>query len=165
MSEIPQDPSAQGDQPPPQPYTPPPPPPPPISEPGPAYGAQTPAYGAQTPAYGAQTPAPVSPGDARMWSMLTHIGGIFFGFIPGLIVYLVYKDRDPFIRRHAVQALNFQIIITIAYVISWVLTIVLIGFLTGFAAWVACIVFSIMAGLAANKGEEYTYPLIPKMVT
>lgn len=161
MTESPQDPAAPSEQPPPPPQystPPPPPPPPPMSEPGPAYGQQAPAYDAQA-------QAPVSPSDARMWSMLTHIGGIFFGFIPGLIVYLVYKDRDPFIRRHAVQALNFQIIITIAYVISWVLTIVLIGFLTGFAAWVACIVFSIMAGMAANKGEEYTYPLIPKMVS
>jgi len=100
-----------------------------------------------------------------MWSMLTHIGGIFFGFIPGLIVYLVYKDRDPFIRRHAVQALNFQIIITIAYVVSVPLMAIGIGFLTWAAAGIAVLVFSIIAAMAANKGEEYTYPLIPKMVT
>ena len=162
MSEIPQDPSAQGDQPPPQPYTtppPPPPPPPPMSEPGPAYGAQTPAYGAQA-------QAPVSPSDARMWSMLTHIGGIFFGFIPSLIVYLVYKDRDPFLHRHAVQALNFQIIVAIAFFATWILTMVFFAFFFLWpAVWICMVVFSIIAGMAANKGEEYTYPLIPKMVT
>ena len=113
--------------------------------------------------YAAQ--APVSPSDAHMWSLFAHIGGIFFGFIPSLIIYLIYKDRDPFIRRHATQALNFQIIATIAYIISRVLMIVFIGYLTGFATWVCVVAFSIIAAMAANKGEEYTYPLIPKMVT
>jgi len=148
MSEIPQDPSAQND----------PPQPPPPSQPGPAYGQQTPAPG--QPGL-----APVSPSDARMWSLLAHIGGIFFSFVAPLIVYVIYKDRDPFVRRHAVQALNFQIIIAIIYFVSVPLSIVGIGILTGFAAWVCTLVFGIMAAMAANKGEEYTYPLIPKMVS
>jgi uncharacterized Tic20 family protein len=152
MSENPQDLPASSDEPPPQPYSAPPPPPPP-------------PMGGQVPAYGQQAQAPVSPSDARMWSMLTHIGGIFFGFVPSLVVYLIYKDRDPFIRRHAVQALNFQIIATIAYVVSYVLMVVVIGFLTWFATFVAVLVFSIMAAMAANKGEEYTYPMVPQMVT
>ena len=151
MSEIPKDPSAQGDQAPPQPYTPPPPPPPPMSEPGPAYGAQA--------------QAPVSPSDARMWSLFAHVGGIFFGFIPSLIIYVMYKDRDPFVRRHATQALNFQIIVAIIYVVSVPLTAIGIGLLTWAAAGIAVLVFSIIAAMAANKGEEYTYPLVPQMVT
>ena len=57
------------------------------------------------------------------------------------------------------------VLATIAYIVSWVLQFVLIGYLTGFATWVAVLVFSIMAAMAANKGEEYTYPLVPKMVT
>jgi len=162
MSEIPQDPSAQSDQPPPQPYTTPPtpamppPPPPPMSEPGPAYGQQTPAYGAQ---------APVSPSDARMWSLFAHIGGLLTTFLAPLVIYLIYKDRDPFIRRHAAQALNFQIIIAIAYFVSSLLIFVVIGFITYPLAVICSVIFSIMAAVAANKGEEYTYPMIPQMVT
>ena len=121
--------------------------------------------GGQAPAYGTPAQAPVSPSDARMWSLLAHIGGIFFCFVAPLVVYLMYKDRDPFVRRHAVQALNFQIIIAIAYFISVPLSIVGIGVLLWIAAWVCSIVFSIMAAMAANKGEEYTYPMVPKMVT
>lgn len=147
MTENPQDQPA--DDPPQQPYAPPPAPP----------------MAGQTPSYGAQGLAPVSPSDARMWSLFAHLGGIFFGFIPSLIIYLIYKDRDPFIRRHSTQALNFQIIATIAYVVSAVLQFILIGYLTGFATFVAVVVFSIMAAIAANKGDEYTYPLVPKMVT
>ena len=157
MSEIPQDPSAQND-PPPQPYTPPPPPPPPMSEPGPAYGAQTPAYGAQA-------QAPVSPSDARMWSLFAHIGGLLTTFIAPLVIFLIYRDRDPFIRRHAAQALNFQIIIAIGYFLSSLLMAVFIGFLTYPLFFILSVVFSIIAAMAANKGEEYTYPMVPQMVT
>ena len=104
-----------------------------------------------------------------MWSLFAHIGGIFFSFVPALIIYVMYKDRDPFVRRHATQALNFQIIIAIAITVSIVLdsTVVLaiIGIPLLLAAGIAVLVFSIIAAMAANKGEEYTYPLIPKMVT
>jgi uncharacterized Tic20 family protein len=118
----------------------------------------------QAPAYGVQGQQPVSPSDARMWSLFAHIGGIFFGFIPSLVIYVIYKDRDPFIRRHSTQALNFQIVATIALIVSAVLRSIWIGNLTGFATWVCVVVFSIMGAMAANKGEEYTYPLIPKIV-
>jgi len=101
-----------------------------------------------------------------MWSLLAHIGGIFFFFVAPLIVYLIYKDRDPFVRRHAVQALNFQIIVAIALMISSILTGVFFVFFFLWPAVLICnVVFSIMAAMAANKGEEYTYPIVPQMVT
>jgi uncharacterized Tic20 family protein len=100
-----------------------------------------------------------------MWAMFAQIGGIFFYFVPALIIWVIYKDRDPFVRRHAQQALNFQIILAIIYAISGALFAVGIGVLTGLAAWVACVVLSIIAAMAANKGEEYTYPMVPQMVT
>jgi uncharacterized Tic20 family protein len=100
-----------------------------------------------------------------MWALFANIGGILFYFIAPLVIYLIYKDRDPFIRRHAAQALNFQIIAAIGFIVSGILTIVIIGFLTGLAVFVCWIVFPIMGAIAANKGEEYTYPYIPQMVT
>lgn len=152
MTENPQDRFGEGGS---QPYsgqpTPPPPPPPP---PGPA-----PGYGPP------MQPGVVSPSDARMWSLFAHLGGIFFGFVPALVIYLIYKDRDPFIRRHSAQALNFQIVATIAYAISWVLLVVLIGLLLLPAVGIAVLVFSILAAIAANKGEDYTYPLVPQMIS
>jgi uncharacterized Tic20 family protein len=100
-----------------------------------------------------------------MWALFAHLGAIFFSFVPPLVIYLIYKDRDPFIRRHAAQALNFQIILAIGYIISWILTIVLVGFVMLFALAICAIIFPILGAVAANKGEEFTYPLTPKMVT
>jgi len=48
-----------------------------------------------------------------MWAMIANLGGFLFYFIAPLVIYLIFKDRDPFIRRHAAQALSFQIIAAI----------------------------------------------------
>jgi hypothetical protein len=99
-----------------------------------------------------------------MWALLANLGGIFFSFVAPLVVYLIYRDRDPFVRRASAQALNFQIILIIGYVISGILLIVIIGLFTYAALFVCAIVFPILASIAANKGENYDYPLIPQMI-
>lgn len=109
----------------------------------------------------------LSPADEKLWSTLVHIGGIFFGFVPALIGYLILKDKGPFVRAHTATALNFQISMLIynvaAFIISWPLMLVLIGFVT---IWLVPIVitvlvfiFSIIAAVKANQGQFYTYPL------
>ncbi|WP_328392046.1 DUF4870 domain-containing protein [Nocardia sp. NBC_00416] len=129
----------------------------------PAAGAQPPYDPAPQP-YGASQHAPVSPSDAKTWAMLAHFGGIVLGFVAPLIVWVLYKDRDEFVRRHAVDALNFQIVLAIAYVVSAVLMIVLIGLLLFPIVWIAGIVFSVLAGIAANNGREYKYPFNVSLV-
>ena len=112
--------------------------------------------------YQAQTP--MNPTDEKLWATLIHIGGILFGPLPALIGYIVLKDRGPFIRAHTATALNFQLTLLITYAVGWILTIVVVGFFILAAAWVLAIVFGIMAALAANRGQYYTYPLSIKFV-
>jgi uncharacterized Tic20 family protein len=100
-----------------------------------------------------------------MWSLFAHLGGTFLSFLVPLVIYLVYKDRDPFIRGHAAQALNFHITIFIVYIVSIPLLLIGIGFLTLLAGAICAVVFSIIAAVAANEGREYTYPLTLKMIT
>jgi uncharacterized Tic20 family protein len=107
----------------------------------------------------------MNPSDEKLWATLIHIGGILFGFLPALIGYLVLKDRGPFIRAHTATALNFQITLLIGYVVGSILVVVLIGFFILFLVWLASIIFGIIAALAANKGEAYTYPLAIKFVS
>ncbi|RQP11333.1 MAG: DUF4870 domain-containing protein [Microbacteriaceae bacterium] len=125
--------------------TPPPPPPPPA--PGPVPGQE------------------MTPADQRLWSTLTHVGGILFSWLAPLIAYLVLKERGAFVRAHTATALNFQLTLLIAYVVGYITSFFLIGFLILLAAWVLAIVFGIMAAIAANKGEFYTYPLSIKFVS
>ncbi|WP_298740671.1 DUF4870 domain-containing protein [uncultured Microbacterium sp.] len=104
-------------------------------------------------------PQPLNPSDEKMWATLIHVGGIFFGFLPALIGYIVLKDRGPFVRAHTATALNFQLTLVIAEIVGWILTIVLIGFGILAAVYVLRIVFSIIAAVKANAGEWYTYPM------
>jgi len=101
----------------------------------------------------------MSPSDEKLWSTLIHIGGIFLGFIPALVGYLVLKDRGPFVRAHTRTALNFQITMHIGYFLGAILTVAGIGFLLMIAVGVLVLVFSIIAAIAANKGQTYKYPL------
>ena len=118
------------------------------------------------------TPQPLSPSDERLWATLIHVGGIFFSFIPALIGYLTLKDRGPFIRAHSTTALNFQLTVLIASfaagIVAGVLTATLIfapiGFLLIVAVGIYLVVFSIIAAIAANKGEFYKYPFTIEFV-
>jgi len=112
---------------------------------------------------------PLSPSDEKLWSTLVHIGGIFFGFIPALIGYLVLKDRGPFVREHTRTALNFQISFTIYMIASTVVLTIISVITLGFglilmypvliAIGIAATVLMIIAAVKANSGQYYTYPL------
>lgn len=107
-----------------------------------------------------QPPATTGSGtDPKTMAMLAQLLGIFTGFLGPLIIYLVNGEKDPYVRHHSAEALNFQITLAIAYVASFVLMLVLIGFVLFFVVWIGSIVMMIMATLAANRGEWYRYPI------
>ena len=118
----------------------------------------------QPPPYQPQPPQPLSPQDERTWSLLAHIGTIVLGFIAPLIVLLVQGERSPMVRAHSVESLNFQITVTIGYVVSSILMVVLVGFVTFFVIWAAALVFAILATIAASKGLPYKYPFALRLV-
>ena len=96
--------------------------------------------------------------------VLTHLGGILFSFLPGLIVWLLKKDDNAYIGENAREALNFQITLMIAYFISWILAFILIGFVLIWLLWLANIILCIMAAVATSKGESYRYPLALRLI-
>lgn len=144
-----------------------PPPAPPYGTPTPSaapYGAPNAAPYAAPYAGGPVGPVPLSDSDARLWSLLAHLGGLLFSFVAPLVIWLVFRERSRFVDEHAKEALNFQIALVIAYVVGSVLTLVLIGFVILAAAGIAALVFSILAAVAANKGEPYRYPVTLRLV-
>ena len=102
--------------------------------------------------------------DDRTIVLLTHLGGIFFGFIPSLVVWLIKKESSPFVAEQAKEALNFQITIMIGYAIAFVLTFILIGFFIFWALAVTNLVLCIVAGVRANTGENYRYPFAVRLI-
>jgi uncharacterized Tic20 family protein len=106
----------------------------------------------------------MNPADEKMWSILTHVGSIFFYWLVPLIAYLVLKDRGPFVRWHTRQALNFHITLVIAYAAGFVLTLVVVGYLVVIAAGIIQIIFGILAAVAASRGEFYRIPLAAEFI-
>jgi uncharacterized protein len=71
-------------------------------------------------------PPPIQPSEEKSYAILTHVLSIFFGWIPALIMFLIYRQRGPFIRAHVVTEWNFQLTVLIADAAG--LVILLIGY-------------------------------------
>jgi uncharacterized Tic20 family protein len=102
--------------------------------------------------------------DPKTMAMLAQLLGIFTGFLGPLIIYLINGEKDPYVRHHSAEALNFQITLFIGYLASFALMLVLIGFITFFVVWIGGLVLMIMATMAANRGEWYRYPINLRLV-
>lgn len=102
----------------------------------------------------------------RNLAMLTHLSGILLGFIVPLIIWLMNKDKSDkaWLNEQAKEALNFQIMIAIAYVACVVLAIIIIGGLLMPVVWLVNLIFCILAGVAVNKGESYRYPFSLRLI-
>ncbi|MEI2796038.1 DUF4870 domain-containing protein [Pseudoxanthomonas sp. F11] len=114
-------------------------------------------------------PPPTSgdaPQDQRTMSLLAHLLGIVTGPIGALIIWLVSKDdaSKGFVVDQSKEALNFQITVFIAIVISWILAFVLIGLLLMPLVGIANLVLCIIAGIKANNGESYRYPFALRLI-
>jgi uncharacterized Tic20 family protein len=120
-------------------------------------------------------PASSAASDTTTWAMAAHLtalAALFVGlpFIGPLIVYFAKKE-NPFVRRHAAEALNFNLSVMLYTVVLGIVTFVLIFVLVGFLLiplfillFVGWIVFVIVASVAASRGEEYRYPLTIRFV-
>lgn len=103
--------------------------------------------------------------DDKTIALLAHLGGIFFGFIPSLVIWLIKKDESAFIAEQAKEALNFQITVMIAFVISFILIFIVIGVFLIWAVVVANLVLCIVAAVKANSGESYRYPIAIRLIS
>jgi len=101
--------------------------------------------------------------------MLAHISAILaaiigLSFLGPLVVMLTQGTKSQFVRRQSVEALNFQITTYIAALVSFILVFVLIGFVLLVVVGIGWLVLTIMAGVAANNGQDYRYPVNLRLV-
>ena len=96
--------------------------------------------------------------DERNYTSLMNILGIFFGFIPSLIGYLLWRDQSTFVKRNLTSALNFHITMIIVEIIGSAVLFFIPGMVV-LAVWVVTLVFSILAFVKTREGEDYKYPL------
>lgn len=108
--------------------------------------------------------------EERNWAMAAHLSSLSgllvpFGNVLGpLVVWLVKRDTMPLVADQGREALNFNITVLGAFLIGAVLTVVLVGFLVMVVVGIAWLVLTIMAGVAASKGESYRYPFTLRLI-
>ena len=119
-----------------------------------------------------EKPAPAASGDLqadeKTMGMLAHLLGIVTCFIGPLIIWLVKKDQSEFINDQGKEALNWQITLIGGWVVTMIVSFIpilgLVGCILGPAIFVLNLVFCILGGLAANKGERYRYPVALRLI-
>jgi uncharacterized Tic20 family protein len=109
---------------------------------------------------------------ARKWAALCHIMALTgligngIGFVLGpLVVWLIKKDEYTFVDEQGKEAINFQITMFIAAIISLALTVVVIGLFLLIAVGLVMVIFPIIAAVRASNGEEYRYPFTIRFIT
>lgn len=103
--------------------------------------------------------------DAQNWAMYCHLAAISGFFIPfgsiigPLVVWVMKKDTMPLVDQHGKEALNFQITVLLALLVSGASMAVLIGFLLVPIVIVGALVLTIMAVVKVSNGQlDYKYP-------
>lgn len=104
--------------------------------------------------------------DDKTMGMLAHVGaavGTLIGlpFLAPLILLLTKGKDSAYIRYHAVESLNLQITSLIPYLVTVVLGVITcgLGFMLTPLVTIGVVVLNIIAGLKANDGELYRYPV------
>jgi uncharacterized Tic20 family protein len=108
--------------------------------------------------------------DERTWAMLCHfstyIGFIFpFGnIIVPLIIWLSKREDLPLVENQGREVLNFQISMTIYFIISGIICIILIGIPILIGLIIFDFIITIVAAISANDGKYYRYPINLKLI-
>jgi uncharacterized protein len=126
----------------------------------PAGGEQPPPLGG----YAATTP------EERNWAVTAHVGSLVaafvgLGLLAPLFVLLAKGADSAFVRRQAVESLNFQINALIYTVVCLVLTLVLIGFVLLPLYGLFYLVCVVLATVRASIGEGFRYPMTVRFVS
>ncbi|MGO4957350.1 DUF4870 domain-containing protein [Luteococcus sp. Sow4_B9] len=137
----------------------------PGQQPHPSQQPPTSPYGTAYQPAGAQAIPP----DDRSAAALAHastlismvISAGWLSFVGPLVIWMLYKDKSPYVRKAAAGAFNFNIWVNIAMVIGWILTLTIILAWIGIPLMIFAAILQVFAHvracLRALNGEEYTY--------
>jgi len=129
------------------------------------------SVGGVPPAGGVPPVGGVPTQDERTWGMLAHVSA-FAGFlIPSLgcvlgplIVWLIKRDQSEFVADQGKEALNFNISVLLAGIVSGILVLAFIGILLLVALGIFWLAMTIIAGIKASEGVRYRYPFTLRLI-
>ena len=130
-------------------------------------------YGEPTPGgpYGDRSGQPV-PVDSehRTAAALAHASSLiamvisagWLSFVGPLVMWLIYKDRSPFVRQAAAGSFNFNLGLWIMSIVGWIFILTVIGLPIGLillaVSFLAQIIGHVIGTVRATQGRTINYP-------
>jgi uncharacterized Tic20 family protein len=98
----------------------------------------------------------------RLGGAIAHLVPLIgFPIVGPLLLLLTGAKTSPYMRRHALEALNFQITVVGATVL---LPLTFVGIVLVPFIWVAAVVLSVVGGISALTEGDFRYPLTLRLV-
>ena len=103
--------------------------------------------------------------DARNWGMWLHLSQLsnfvapLAGLVAPIVIWQLKKDELPVLDAHGKNAVNWLISSSIYGLVGLLTFFFVIGFFILLALAACAVAFPIIAGIKANKGEVWKYPL------
>jgi len=105
-------------------------------------------------------------------AVATHVLGILTIFVGPLAMYFAFRNRaSPWLREHLDEAVNYWILVTLAFVVLVVLTLILgtsgaaiFVFLLAFLVVLVALLFGVISAVKAGLGKPSHYPLNVKII-
>lgn len=92
----------------------------------------------------------------------------WLSFVGPLIMWFIYKDKNPFVQQAAAGSFNFNLGLWVMSIVAWILVITIIGIPIAIILWIISFVgqfvWHIIATIKATKGETYNYPFQIKIL-
>ena len=101
----------------------------------------------------------------RQWALICHLSALSGYIIPfghlivPIVIWSMKKDEMPMVDEHGKEVINFQISMTIWFILSAFLAFLLIGIPLLIVLAILQVIFVIIGALKADNGQLYKYPL------
>ncbi len=108
--------------------------------------------------------------DDRTWGSLAHLSALtgmlipFGSLIVPLLVWRTRGQRTPFVGDQALEALNFNITVAIAFLPCVALSFLFLGILAIFVLVIYWIIMTVIATIKAGEGHTYRYPITLRLI-
>ena len=92
----------------------------------------------------------------------------WLSFVGPLVMWLLYKDRSPFVRQAAAGSFNFNLGLWVMSIVGWILIITVIGIPLGIlllaVSFLGQFIGHLIGTIRATKGRSINYPFQIKIL-
>ncbi|WP_082126674.1 DUF1707 and DUF4870 domain-containing protein [Allosalinactinospora lopnorensis] len=106
----------------------------------------------------AREPEPRPNSGERVAALAGHVSGYFLTALGPLAILLVSGKNSAFVRRHAIEALNFQLTFIVGTIVLWFLSWLVLPLIAWVFMLLGWLFLPMIAGLASLMGGNWKYP-------